>query len=135
MDYTVIGDTVNLAARLESATKFYGASLVASEGTVMALRGEYPMRKIDRIRVRGKGEAVRLFEIFQPDDAPSEEALEMFSAGRTAFLERRWDEAERCFTDVLGIVPDDGASRLHAERCRRFRQVPPPPDWDGVAML
>ncbi|MEM9302280.1 MAG: adenylate/guanylate cyclase domain-containing protein, partial [Pseudomonadota bacterium] len=135
MDYTVIGDTVNLAARLESATKAYGASLVAAEGTVAALSGEYPLRKIDRIRVRGKGEPVKLYQLFSPASAPTGEALEIFAAGRALFIEQQWHDAERRFEDVLRLDPDDGAAALHIERCRRFRQVAPPPDWDGVAIL
>ena len=108
---------------------------MASAKTVEALTGQYPMRKIDRIRVRGKGEPVRLFQIFPPDSAPSNEMLEAFAAGRSAFIKRAWDEAERNFNAVLEMNPKDQVSTLDLERCRRFRQLEPPEHWDGVAML
>ena len=135
MDYTVIGDTVNLAARLEAATKAYGADVVASEATVAALEGSYPMRALDRIRVRGKSRAVEIFQFFSPEHAPNATALEAFAVGRAAFIERSWREARRHFETAIEQTPEDRACDIYIQRCRRFEQVPPPTDWDGVGMV
>lgn len=131
MDYTVIGDTVNLAARLESLTTRYGASLLISGQTRDALRDAYPMRELDEIRVKGKGEPVRLYQVLV-DDAISAASLAMFQEGREHYRRCRWRAAVACLEQVLAEVPDDAASRLLMERCDEYQASPPPEDWDGV---
>ncbi|HRQ66081.1 MAG TPA: adenylate/guanylate cyclase domain-containing protein [Xanthomonadaceae bacterium] len=132
MDYTVIGDTVNLASRLESATKTYGAQLLVSGQTMDALHGNYRSREVDRLRVKGKVEPVVLFQILAGNDSLSAGALEAFGAGREAYRRHQWDAAIACFEEALGESAADPVSGMYIERCRQLRAHAPAENWDGV---
>lgn len=131
MDYTVIGDTVNLAARLESATKTYGATLLISEQTRAALRQPPPMRELDCLRVKGKTQAVRIHQVFGPDEQPPAAALERFQIGRERLMRADWQGAREAFRSARGHRSDDVAIDLFLQRCDQLQAQPPPDDWDG----
>jgi adenylate cyclase len=133
--YTVIGDTVNLASRLEQANKFYGTRILVNEDTRRAAQGEMVFREIDSLRVAGKIEPVRVFELlgFADDLAEQQRRLvETFESGLAAFRMQSWDEAEAAFRTCLELVPTDRPSQVFLERISAFRKTPPPTGWDGV---
>ena len=139
MDFTIIGDGVNLAARLESACKQYGAKLLISEFTFRKLKGTYRTREIDLAVVKGKTQPVAVFEVLDFHDDQSfpniSEVLGLFKDGLARYRARRWGDAIRLFGEVLALRPNDIPARLHIERADHFRKNPPPPDWDGAWVL
>ncbi len=136
MDYTVIGDGVNLAARLEGASKRYGASILISDMTFHKLRGTYRTREIDRVIVKGKTAPVAVHEVLDfHSDATFPEMVDVlgrFRDGLTLYREQEWDRARHSFEEALSAHPGDACSKLYVERCRAFRDAPPGDDWDGV---
>jgi adenylate cyclase len=132
MEYTVIGDTVNQAARLEGTAKYYGVSFLVGERTYAATRDRFRYRELDRIRVVGKQIPVAVYELRGALDDPEDRLAEQFCAAMKLYREQRWHEAEDAFAGLLAQFPDDRPSALYVDRCRHFREVPPPSDWDGV---
>ncbi len=133
--YTVIGDIVNLSSRLEQANKFYGTHILVSEDTRDLTNEAFAFREIDSLRVMGKTEPVRVFELLGQAGAlsPAQQALvAAFEGGLAHYRGRDWDAAEVAFGECLETVPDDPPSRVFLDRIRAFRQSPPGPDWDGV---
>ena len=139
MDYTVIGDGVNLASRLESACKQYGAGILVSETTYAKLRGTYRSREVDRVVVKGKTQPVGLYEILDyhtdqtfPNIVPM---LDCFRTGLEYYRKRDWRRAIAAFSQALALEPNDVTSGIYVERCRFFSNTPPPDDWDGVWVM
>ena len=133
--YTVIGDTVNLASRLEQANKFYGTRILVNEAT-RELAGEMlAFREIDSLRVAGKLEPVRVYELLGLAADLSEgdrQRLQAFEAGLARYRAQDWDAAEAAFRECLAIEPKDQPSQVMLERVAAFRQTPPEAGWDGV---
>jgi adenylate cyclase len=136
MEYTVIGDRVNLAERLESANKFYGTSILMCEATYAATRDHAAAREIDLIRVRGREMPVAIYEALghhSEDSFPCrDEVIGAFSAGLRLYRMRDWVTAEHFFHEALAANPDDKPSKIYKERCGIYLVTPPSSDWDGV---
>jgi adenylate cyclase len=138
MDYTVIGDTVNLGSRLEGLNKIYGTSIIISESTAVRLDNRFVLRELDRVRVKGKEDAVTIFELsgFKDDlDQERVKLLRIFESGIRLYRNREWKEAEEAYNQALGLFPGDGPSRLYLERIRDLLRDPPSPEWDPVTVF
>jgi len=136
MDYTVIGDGVNLSARLESATKEYGCDIILSEYTYNLCRDRIWVRELDRIRVKGKNQAVSIYELVGDVDMPLNDStkrfLDSYEAARAAYRNRDFRKALDYFHEAHYIKPNDQAVIIHLERSRNYLDNPPPDLWDGV---
>jgi adenylate cyclase len=135
MDYTIMGNAVNLAARLEGVNKQYGTWILASEDTIKEAGETILSRRLDRVRVVGIDTPVRLCEVLETVDRAAPEQLkkvEIFHEGLDIFERRDWTSAAALFESVLNIVPDDGPAELYRKRCEEYRKTPPAADWDGV---
>ena len=139
MDYTIIGDGVNLAARLESACKQYAARILISEFTQKKLRGTYRMREIDLVVVKGKTKPVGVYEIL---DYHTEETfphlmdvVNQFNDGVAKYRAARWDPAIKAFQEALRLNPNDKLSEIYIERCETLKAHPPAGTWDGVWVM
>ena len=136
--YTVIGDTANLAARLERANRVYGTQILIGESTAQAIGSKFEMREIDTIFVKGKIETTRVFELMSAAGQLSGELVrlrERYDAARRSYLAQDWDTAEATFRECLEIRPKDGPSRVFLERVQALRRNPPGKDWNGVWQL
>ena len=136
--YTVIGDTANLAARLERANRVYGTQILIGESTARAIGSRFEMREIDTIFVKGKIETTRVFELVSAAGQLSGELVrlrERYDAARRSYLAQDWDTAEATFRECLEIRPKDGPSRVFLERVEALRRNPPGKDWNGVWQL
>ena len=136
--YTVVGDSVNLAARLERANRVYGTQILINESTAQAIGSQFETREIDTISVKGKTETTRIFELMCAAGQLSEESArlrERYDAARRSYLAQDWDPAETTFRECLQIRPSDGPSRVLLERIQFLRRNPPGKDWNGVWQL
>jgi len=139
--YTAMGDSVNLASRLEGLNKEYGTRIIISESTRAALENDRILiRELDLIQVKGKHLPVTIFEILTADistDAGKEsvELVELFGRGREAYKQRHWAIAKRIFDDVLRRWPNDGPARVFIARTEEYLAEEPAADWDGVYVM
>jgi len=134
-NYTAIGDTVNLAARLEGVNKVYGTGILLSDSTCRQVQGAMLVREVDLIQVKGREQPVTIYELLGRQGGDRPEWLEIFAAGREAYQRQDWQEALGHFQTVLRLKPDDQAAVVFLGRCLNFQQQPPPPDWQGVYVL
>ncbi|MFA5914513.1 MAG: GAF domain-containing protein [Burkholderiales bacterium] len=136
LEYTVIGNRVNIAHRLEDANKFYGTSVLICSQTYERMKESTPVREIDLIRVRGMETPVAIYEALghhTEDSFPQmEAAVEAFGEGLSRYRRRDWKRAARCFSAALDANPQDAPSRIYLDRCEIFGSEPPAENWDGV---
>jgi class 3 adenylate cyclase len=134
MSFTVMGDTVNLASRLESANKIYGTRCLAAEATIAAAAKAVEAREIDRLVVVGQTQPQAVFEIMGRAGELSTEQISLrahYSEGLAAYRTRRWDEAATALKAALATTPGDGPCMVLLTRIESLRDSPPPAHWDG----
>ena len=134
MSYTVMGDAVNLASRLEAANKEYGTRSLVSESAIATAGGSVEVREIDRLIVFGQTRPQAVFEILGRPGAltPTQTALRKhYAHGLAAYRAQHWDEARKAFAAALDIAVDDGPSLTLLKRIDAFEHHPPPANWDG----
>lgn len=133
MDYTVVGDGVNVAARLESANKVYGTKILVSSSTLALLRGRYSLREIDLLSVKGRAAPVAIHEVLGSADDPAlAPALRHYADGLAAYRRADWTHAIAAFDAALALAPGDTPSLALRARAVRFAARPPSRPWDGV---
>jgi adenylate cyclase len=134
LSLTVMGDNVNLGARLEGVNKLYGTAIIASEATLDLARELVVARELDLVRVKGKANTSRIFEILGPAGSAGRwaELIHYFTAGLAAYRAREWEAAIAAFEKALTVRGDDGPSDLYLRRCRDHLRDPPPPEWEPV---
>ncbi|MEM7016195.1 MAG: adenylate/guanylate cyclase domain-containing protein [Pseudomonadota bacterium] len=137
LNYTVIGDSVNLASRLEGLTKQYGVELVVSEST-NAVAPDFIYRELDKVRVKGKLEPVKIYEVMGAQKAVPEAILQEVEAHHAAlklFQAQSWQDAQVAFTELREQYPQTRLYQLYQERIAAYLEAPPDADWDGVYTL
>jgi adenylate cyclase len=134
--YSVLGDPVNLASRLENISKVYGTEIIIGEQTAHLVEGFFTLRQLDLVRVVGRQQALKIFELLGSPEKPLPQGQErmraLYATALDAYYQKRWTEALGLFSEGLVHWPDDNPSRIMAERCRIYIEIPPPDDWDGV---
>jgi adenylate cyclase len=135
MSYTIMGDTVNLASRLEAANKEYGTRSLISEDTIAASGGAVETREIDRLIVFGQSHPQAVFEVLGPKGSLTSNQITLckfYSEGLAAYRAGRWDDARNAFKAALDAVPGDGPSLTLLNRIEKLQADPPPADWEGA---
>ncbi|MUM78174.1 CHASE2 domain-containing protein [Pseudodesulfovibrio sp. F-1] len=132
-DYTLIGDNVNLASRLEGLTKYYGQKLVVSQAIMDACGDAYRFRILDSVRVKGKEKPVTIYTAYTADEASQrQEELTAYERAHELYLAQRFDEASTVFADLLAKGLEPVLYEMYIDRCRHLAEEPPGGDWDGV---
>lgn len=139
MDYTLIGDGVNLASRLESLCKQYHASILISENTYKKLRGTYRIREVDSVVVKGKTETVSVFEVLDHYDDQAfpnvMEVVNLFKSGLGHYRKGSWDRAIDAFNEAMKLNREEKLCGMYIERCNYLKSNPPENGWDGVWVM
>ncbi len=141
MDSTVIGDTVNLASRMEGLTKIYKCRVLICDNTLEKLENaeKYCIREIDTVKVKGKKINTTVYEIYDYEDENTKELKKKINPllikGRELYRVRKWDEAIEQFREALEASPDDIVPFIFMDRCKKYKTLPPPDNWDGAYKL
>ncbi|MDR1238668.1 MAG: hypothetical protein LBK27_01010 [Treponema sp.] len=138
LNYTVLGDSVNLASRLEGVNKVYGTRIIVSQGTWEQCNSLFEFRRLDKISVKGRHEGIMIYELYSEKDEIEKPLRKLFSyyeKGLDYYLARNFSEAKKYFNTVLKYRQNDGPSRIMLERCLHYQASPPPENWDGTFVL
>ena len=139
MDYTMIGDAVNLGARIESACKSYSAKLLISEKTFERLKGTYRIREVDMVVVKGKTQPVAIYEVldfYDDEEFPNVmDVVNHFNSAVKYYRKQQWDRAIKAFERALTFNPNDNLCKTYLDRCAILQSNPPGDDWNGVWVM
>ena len=138
LNYTAIGDAVNLASRLEGLNKYYGTSILLSDTVKNKVMDKFEFRRIDKVTVVGRTVPIEIYELISAKDdiTPQTKKLHsLYEDGLNFYFEQNWDNAIRHFATVLKYKPEDKAARVMQNRSLKFRSAPPAPDWDGIFVV
>jgi len=137
-NYTVMGDSVNLASRLEGANKQYGTYLMVSESTYTAAKDEIEVRELDLLRVKGKAKPIKVFELLSKKGELTDSqkrGIDLYNEGFDLYRKRNFKEAQAKFQEVMDHLPNDGPSETYINRAKDYIKTPPPSNWDGVFVM
>jgi class 3 adenylate cyclase/HAMP domain-containing protein len=135
MDYTVIGDMVNLASRLEGLTKVYHVPIIVSESVMKRVEDHLHCRLLDRVVVKGKNQAVKIYTVSRTLTETQELTWSHHSWAMEMYLKRNFKDALERYSQILTIMPTDRTAKLYRERCARFLKTPPPESWKGETVM
>lgn len=138
MNYTALGDSVNLASRMEGLNKFYGTEILISETVYEEVKESMTTRKIDLVAVKGKLESTAIYELICKKENATPlilERIELFHQGFALYLQRDWEKASRKFRKILKLKQEDSVSKIFIERCEIFQKNPPAANWTGVFQM
>lgn len=135
--YTVMGDAVNLASRLEGINKTYGTHIIISEFTYREVKNDFVCREVDWVRVKGKYEPVKIYELLTEGkiDTTNHEMLKYFNEGYQHYHQMQFEKAIVAFHKATEKSPADETSKIYVQRCQEYISSPPPSDWDGVYVM
>jgi len=135
LNYTVVGDTVNVSSRLEGINKVYGTEVIVSENVFKKCGADFEFRMLDRVSLLGRREGMNIYELLSIKEGiekKEKKINEYYEAGLKYYFERNWQEALKYFNTVIKYRANDLPGKLMRERCLLYRKNPPPADWDGV---
>ena len=138
MNYTIMGDTVNLASRLEGANKAYSSDIMISDATYQAAKDHIDVRELDTIRVVGKSEPVTVYQLMERKGMTTglmADLVHQFEKGLSLYKDREYEKARDAFKLALAMGENDGPSRVYVNRCEAYIKNPPAKNWDGVFTL
>jgi adenylate cyclase len=138
LNYTVLGDSVNLASRLEGVNKIYGTRIIVSQNTWEQCKDLFEFRRLDKISVKGRREGIMIYELYSEKDEiekPLRKFFTYYEKGLEHYFRRNFQEALKYFNTMLKYRHTDGPSRVMRERCLRYMTTPPHEGWDGISVL
>ena len=134
--YGVVGDQVNLGSRLEGLNNKYGTEILVGENTANELDNDFHLREIDLVRVKGRNQSVRIFELLDEAGNPladkTKKVLEYYNKGLSLYRNKDWLKAIEFFQIIGNLSPEDGPTKIMKDRCHHYMKNPPPLDWDSV---